>query len=111
MARPVMLLVVARWITSAGTTRKPASAESVTNGRGSVRTLAMRAASTTFQTRISATSTNRSNGRKAVISAPHPDVAGDGRRNEATDEYVERLPGAGDVGSENVHERDAAIGK
>src|SRR5215213_1089971 len=107
-ARPVMLLVVARWITSAGTTRKPASAEMVTKGRGRVRTWAMRAASTTFQARMTATNRKSRSGRKARISAPDPGIAGDGRGSEATHEDVERFRGERDVRGENVHEGETA---
>src|SRR3954471_9784435 len=110
-ARPVMLLVVARWITSAGTTRKPARADSVTNGRGRVRTCAMRAASTTFQMRISATSRKSSSGRKANISAPDPGVAGDRGGGEAAHEHVERGGGERDVRCQDVHEREPAVGQ
>ena len=65
--RPVMAFVVARWITSDGSTRKPASAVRATKARGSWRTCTIRPVSTMFQMITVTTSSTWNSGSRLRI--------------------------------------------
>src|SRR5260221_781233 len=89
--RPVTASLVARWMTSAGTSRKPARPVRKTNGRGSVRTCAYRPVSTTSQMTTTPLKISRTSGRNGNISAPLVRLARHVGWRQAPHEDVERL--------------------
>jgi hypothetical protein len=109
-ARPVMAFVVARWMTSDGSTRKPASAVSATNARGSWRTCTMRLVSAMSQMSTVTTSSTWTAGADCASTRAS---SSRWRRSseEPAHEDVERLGGAGRIAREHVDEREPRSGK